>query len=499
MVNKFFTFDDFKPVSSNLSLYGSSKNLKVIGVGGIGCKLINRLNEIGMHCDDLIAIDSDIQNLLETKSGSRIHIWENLSGGKGAKQDNIARRKIVEEFTENLSNELKDSGFIFVVSGLGSRVSTDTLPIIGDIAKELGLLTIGIFTEPYTFENPQRVQASKICLGIFEKQGHTSIVFPLDNVTSRIVNYQMQESISDIVIQMLTQCINSIWDLVSVPGLINLDFADIRSVFGGKPRGFMAFGKASGKGRAKIAAKRVVSNIIGDISINDINSIFFNITGSSDLTLYEVNQVASYIKDKLSNNSVNLIFGAIIDPSLTTEIRITIIGTGSRALFGESMDYEKIKGLDIQSDDYNKERKRDLSVFLCHSSSDKHIVRKIYQRLYSQVGIDPWLDEAKLLPGENWDNEISKAVDESDVVIVCLSNNSINKEGYVQKEIARALDVAEQKPEGTIFIIPLKLEECPVPRRLSAWQWLDYFQDNTHEKLILSLRKRAESLGIELG
>jgi hypothetical protein len=139
-----------------------------------------------------------------------------------------------------------------------------------------------------------------------------------------------------------------------------------------------------------------------------------------------------------------------------------------------------------------------LRVFLCHSSSDKPIVRELYQRLNAKKGIDPWLDEVKLLPGVEWDAEITKAVKESDVVIVCLSQSSINKEGYVQKEIRRALDIAEEKPDGTIFIIPLKLEECTVPDRLSKWQWVNYFENGSFDRLINSLKKRAESKGIKI-
>jgi hypothetical protein len=114
-------------------------------------------------------------------------------------------------------------------------------------------------------------------------------------------------------------------------------------------------------------------------------------------------------------------------------------------------------------------------------------------------GINPWLDEAKLLPGENWDYEITKAVKDTDVVIVCLSKNAVCKEGYVQKEIKRALDVADEKPEGTIFVIPLKLEECNVPERLSRWQWVNYYENDSFNRLIKSLRKRAEDLGVGVG
>lgn len=141
---------------------------------------------------------------------------------------------------------------------------------------------------------------------------------------------------------------------------------------------------------------------------------------------------------------------------------------------------------------------RKLRVFLCHSSQDKPIVRELYQRLLAEGWIDPWLDEEKLLPGQNWDMEIEKAVEVADVVIVCVSNKSVNKEGYVQKEIRKVLDISDQKPDGTIFIIPLRLEDCEPPRRVKTWQYVDYFpldrRDWAYQRLLTSIKIRFDSL-----
>jgi len=137
-----------------------------------------------------------------------------------------------------------------------------------------------------------------------------------------------------------------------------------------------------------------------------------------------------------------------------------------------------------------------LKVFMCHSSDDKPIVKKLYQRLSRESWIDPWLDEVKLDLGDKWDVEIEKAVKKSDIVIVCISSNSVNKEGFVQKEIKFALDIADEKPEGTIFIIPMKLEKCDVPERLSSWQWGNYYEKDSYIKLLRSLKKRAQTVGV---
>ena len=141
---------------------------------------------------------------------------------------------------------------------------------------------------------------------------------------------------------------------------------------------------------------------------------------------------------------------------------------------------------------------RKLKVFLCHATQDKPIVRELYQRLSTEPWIDPWLDDEKLLPGMDWNLEIEKAVETSDAVIVCLSKNAVNKEGYIQKEIKKALDISEQKPEGMIFIIPARLEECNVPRRLNKWQRVDLFEQAGYEKLKLSLLKRSRELGVSM-
>ncbi len=160
--------------------------------------------------------------------------------------------------------------------------------------------------------------------------------------------------------------------------------------------------------------------------------------------------------------------------------------------------YISSKPIDVDKMNTNDLPERKLRVFLCHSSGDKPEVKKLYHRLLTKKGIEPWLDEEDLNPGENWNYEIKRAVQESDVVLVCLSKSSINKEGYVQKEIRFALDIAGEKPDGTIFLIPVKLEDCIVPERLNEWHWLNYFQDGAFERLMRSLRKRAETLGIKI-
>ena len=166
------------------------------------------------------------------------------------------------------------------------------------------------------------------------------------------------------------------------------------------------------------------------------------------------------------------------------------------SFIGDNALIQLLESTSATSEKPNNERR--LKVFLCHSSSDKSEVRKLFKKLFNIQGVDPWLDEAKILPEEDWDREITIAVKESDAIIVCISQILKTKEGYVQKEIKRVLDVADEKPDGTIFVIPLKLEECEVPERLSKWQWLNYHEKDAFDRLLLSLSKRANTLGIKL-
>jgi hypothetical protein len=198
-----------------------------------------------------------------------------------------------------------------------------------------------------------------------------------------------------------------------------------------------------------------------DVSISDVRKSTINISGGD---IYNTNDEVFSTDDKISRS---------IQDELSRQ----------RAMITDEED----KG---------KKASRKLRVFLCHSANDKPVVRKLYNKLNAEAWIDPWFDEENLLPGQDWDFEIKKAVRAADVIIVCLSKGSVNKEGYVQKEIKMALDIADEKPEGTIFVLPSKLEECSMPDRLSRWQWLNYFETNAYEKLIRALKKRASTLGI---
>ena len=358
-------------------------------------------------------------------------------------------------------------------------------------------MTIGAVLLPFSFEGNTRIELAKSGIYDIENHIHTLIAVSGDSLLGRVHDVLSLDDSVALFSDTLFSNIVSTFRLINVNGLVNLDISDIQTLLSGGSSALMACGQAS-EGDPELAVKDAIENALGSISLRDAKNVLFSVTGSSNLSLFEVNQIASVIKSK-SSPDVKLLFGAVTRPS-REDLEVTIIATGAKDSEATTEFPNEIipTPTDLAMKQIMAKSAPKLKVFLCHSSADKQAVRKLYQRLYSRKGIDPWLDEAKLLPGVRWDTEIAKAVKESEVVIVCISNNSVSKEGYVQKEIKRALDVADEKPEETIFIIPLKLEECNVPERLSQWQWVNYYEDGAFEKLMSSLRMRARSIGIEV-
>jgi hypothetical protein len=193
--------------------------------------------------------------------------------------------------------------------------------------------------------------------------------------------------------------------------------------------------------------------------------------------------------EKISDRMHNIV-------PLLPKYPFVIIGISHKS---SDLVFQEFSASNTMINEPNKSADRHLKVFLCHSSGDKPVIIDLYQKLVAIKNVDPWLDDVKLFPGVDWNNEIINALKDSDVVIVCLSNASIKKEGYVQKEIRRALSVAEEKPEGTIFIIPLKVDDCQLPQSLSQWQAVNYYREGAFDRLLTSLRMRAISLGITIG
>lgn len=305
----------------------SFANIKVVGVGGGGCNAIDRMIDEGLQGVDFIAINTDAQALMLSKAPTRVRIGDKLTKGLGSGGNPETGRKAGEESAEELYAVMKGADMVFITSGMGGGTGTGSCPIVAQIAKEVGALTIGVVTRPFTFEGSRRIQSAESGIEKLKEQADTLIVIPNDRllqIVDKRANLQDAFRMAD---DVLRQGVQGISELITVPGLINLDFADVRTIMSEGGAALMAVGSSKGDDRAREAAEKAISSQLLDITIDGARGILFNVTGGPDLTLFEVNQAAAIIKET-AHPDVNLIFGAVIDPHMGDELRITVIATG---------------------------------------------------------------------------------------------------------------------------------------------------------------------------
>jgi cell division protein FtsZ len=305
----------------------SFAHIKVVGVGGGGCNAVERMIKEGLQGVEFIAINTDAQALMLSSAQTRVRIGEKLTRGLGSGGNPEQGRKAAEESAEQLYDVLRGADMIFVTAGMGGGTGTGACPIVAQIGKEVGSLTIGVVTKPFSFEGSRRIQAAEGGIAKLKEQSDTLIVIPNDRllqIVDKRANLQDAFRIAD---DVLYQGVQGISELITVPGLINLDFADVRTIMSEGGAALMAVGHGSGDDRARLAAEQAISSQLLDITIDGARGILFNVTGGSDLTLFEVNQAAAIIKET-AHPDVNLIFGAVIDPNMGDEVRVTVIATG---------------------------------------------------------------------------------------------------------------------------------------------------------------------------
>jgi len=305
----------------------SFARIKVIGVGGGGSNAVNRMIEEGIQGVEFIAVNTDAQALLLSKAPMRVRLGDKLTRGLGAGGDPEIGRKAAEESADDLYNVLKGADMVFVTAGLGGGTGTGAAPIVAQISREVGALTLGVVTRPFTFEGSKRMNSAESGMAKFKEHADTLIVIPNDRLL-QIVDKRV--SLTDsfkLADDVLRQGIQGISELITVPGLINLDFADVRAIMAEGGAALMAVGKASGEDRARVAAEQAISSQLLDITIDGARGVLFNVTGGPNMTLFEVNQAAALIRET-THPDVNMIFGAVIDPDMADEIRITVIATG---------------------------------------------------------------------------------------------------------------------------------------------------------------------------
>jgi cell division protein FtsZ len=301
--------------------------IKVVGVGGGGGNAVNRMINEGLGGVEFIAVNTDSQALMLSSAKTRVRIGDKLTRGLGAGGNPEIGRKAAEESQDELYEVLRGADMVFIACGMGGGTGTGASPVIAQIAKELGALTIGVVTRPFTFEGSRRLQGAESGIEALKSQVDTLIVIPNDRLTQiadKRATLQQAFSLAD---DVLRQGIQGISELITVPALINLDFADVRTIMSEGGAALMAVGRAQGDDRARAAAENAISSSLLDVTIDGARGILFNITGGPDMTLFEINEAAAIIKES-AHPDVNMIFGAQIDETMGDEIRITVIATG---------------------------------------------------------------------------------------------------------------------------------------------------------------------------
>ncbi len=303
----------------------------MVGVGGGGSNVVNRMVEQGIPGIKLIAINTDAQALRLCNAPERLQIGDKLTGGRSAGGDPQTGEKAAQESSEAIKALLADADLVFVTGGMGGGTGTGAAPVIAALARDAGILTVGVVTRPFTFEGTRRRRVAEAGIQRLRECVDTLIVIPNDRLLQVIdakTSIQHAFALAD---DMLRQGIQGISELITIPGLINLDFADVRAVMVGGGSGLMAIGQAEGANRAREAADQVIHSALLDASVEGAHGLLFNITGGPDLTLHDANTAAEIIS-RAVDPEANIIFGAVIDPKMADSIRITLIATGFDAV-----------------------------------------------------------------------------------------------------------------------------------------------------------------------
>ena len=325
------------------SLSEQKANLKVVGVGGAGGNAVNRMITSGMQGVDFIAINTDAQDLENNPAEHKIQIGKNLTKGLGAGANSNVGKNAVEADSEVIYNLLEGADMAFITSGMGGGTGTGAAPVVSQISRELGILTVGIVTIPFKFEGPKRYNRALEGIAEMKKSCDTLIAIPnqkllsvVDKSTTLPEAFQMADGI-------LHQAAKGISDLINVHGMINLDFADVETIMKNMGEAIMGTGIAQGEERAALAAQQAISSpLLDNASIAGAQGVLVNITGGENITLHEIDEATSIILDE-AGESANIIVGAVIDPNMKDDIQVTVISTGFNTMNMETEINKKIK------------------------------------------------------------------------------------------------------------------------------------------------------------
>ena len=302
-------------------------NIKVVGVGGGGNNVVNRMVKTGTKGVDFIAVNTDKQALAVSSATYKIQIGEKLTNGQGAGSDPEVGRKSAEENRTQISKALEDADMVFITAGMGGGTGTGAAPIVADIAKELGVLTVGVVTKPFRFEGMRRMKQAEGGNTELRNKVDSLVIIPNERLKLATDQKITMVNAFEIADDVLQQAVQSISDLIKNTGFINLDFADVSAVMKDAGRAHMGVGRAAGKNKAEEAARMAISSPLLETSINGAKGVLINVTGSMDIGLEEVETAANLVQEA-AHPEANIIFGAAFDDTLEDELRVTVIATG---------------------------------------------------------------------------------------------------------------------------------------------------------------------------
>lgn len=303
-------------------------DIKVVGVGGGGNNAINRMKDSGLEGVEFISINTDSQALLNSEADKKLQIGEKLTKGLGAGGDPKVGQKAAEESRNEIAAALEGADMVFITAGMGGGTGTGGAPIVAEVAKELGALTVGIVTKPFTFEGSRRAKQAEEGIFNIREKVDSLIIIPNSRLLTMVKKETSMADAFKVADEVLRQGVQGISDIINVPGLINVDFADVKTIMSSSGSAIMGIGKASGEGRAVAAARMAIDSPLLENTIEGATGLIINVTGGSDLGLIEVDEALSSIKDVLNHDDENTIFGSVIDESMQGEIMITVIATG---------------------------------------------------------------------------------------------------------------------------------------------------------------------------
>ena len=302
-------------------------DIKVVGVGGGGSNAVNRMIENGLSGVEFWTINTDAQALALSQAERRLQIGQKITRGLGAGGNPEVGRKAADESRDDLVAALDGADMVFITAGMGGGTGTGAAPVVASVAREVGALTVGVVTRPFTFEGRRRAQQAVEGIAAIKEAVDTLIIIPNDKLLQVVEKRTSMQEAFQIADDVLRQGVQGISDIITIPGLINVDFADVKTVMTRAGSALMGIGLASGEGRAVEAAQMAISSPLLEASIHGANGVIFNVTGGSDLTLHEVNDAAAVIYESVDSEA-NIIFGAVLDERMQGEIRITVIATG---------------------------------------------------------------------------------------------------------------------------------------------------------------------------